>query len=154
MRGQVGPTPRGSGLLDDTVLDTNASLAIALVRWQYSGHAKAVSKGIGVVTCVYGHPARDQCWLSDSRLDDPDGEGQSKLDHRRARLVPIVSRQQRPFEAVLMDTWDATRALRLCMELLQKFSDCPRKDTRQVEDSGGIRFTRDTLPPQGLAAMA
>ena len=44
VRGQVGPTPRGYGLFDDTVLDKNTSLAIALVRRQYSGNAKAVLK--------------------------------------------------------------------------------------------------------------
>ena len=32
VRGHVVPSPRGSVLCDDTVLDTNFSLAIALVR--------------------------------------------------------------------------------------------------------------------------
>jgi hypothetical protein len=52
VRGHVVPTPCGSVLFDDTVLDKNASCAIALVRRQSSGNAKAVLKGSGVVTGV------------------------------------------------------------------------------------------------------
>ena len=50
-------------LFDDTVLDKNFSFAMELVRSQYSGNAKAVIKGIGVVTCVYVQPDTDQFWL-------------------------------------------------------------------------------------------
>ena len=76
MRGQVVPTPRGYVLFDDTVLDKNTSFAIELVRRQYSGNAKAVIKGIGVVTCVYVHPALDQFWLIDYRIYDPNNSRQ------------------------------------------------------------------------------
>ena len=141
MRGQVVPTPRGYVLFDDTVLDKNTSFAIALVRRQYSGNAKAVIKGIGVVTCVSVNPALDQFWRIDYRIDDPDGEGNSQLDHVREMLGHIVYQQQLPFEAVLMDTWYATRALRLFIEALQKFYYCPLKDNRQVDDSGGTQPT-------------
>lgn len=51
VRAQVLLTPRGYVLFDDTVLDKNSSFAIELVRRQYSGNAKTVIKGIGVVTC-------------------------------------------------------------------------------------------------------
>ncbi len=53
VRGHLVPTPRGYVVFDDTVLDKDCSFAIALVRHQYSGNAKAVIKGIGVVTGVY-----------------------------------------------------------------------------------------------------
>src|SRR6266567_860990 len=56
VKGQIVPTMEGYMLFDDTVLDKNASFAIELVRRQYSGNAKQVIKGIGVVTCVYVHP--------------------------------------------------------------------------------------------------
>jgi hypothetical protein len=49
---QIVPTPRGFILFDDTLLEKNSSFAMELVRSQYSGNAKAVIKGIGVVTCV------------------------------------------------------------------------------------------------------
>jgi hypothetical protein len=137
VRGQVVPTPRGYGRFDDTVLDKNASFAIELVRRQYSGNAKAVIKGIGVVTCGYVNPALDRFWLIDYRIYDPAGDGTSKLDHVREMLANIVYQKQLPFEAVLMDTWYATRDLLLFIESLQKFYYCPLKDNRQVDDSGG-----------------
>jgi len=142
VRGQVVPTPCGYVLFDDTVLDKNASFAIALVRRQYSGNAKAVIKGIGVVTCVYVNPALDQFWLIDYRIDDPDGDGKSKLDHVRDMLVNSVYQKQLPFEAVLMDTWYATRDLMLFIESLRKFYYCPLKDNRQVDDSSGTQSYR------------
>jgi Transposase DDE domain len=37
-----------------------------------------------------------------------------------------------------MDTWYATRDLMLFIESLQKYYYCPRKDNRQVDDSGGM----------------
>jgi Transposase DDE domain len=138
VRGQVVPTPHGYVVFDDTVLDKNASFAIELVRRQYSGHAKAVIKGMGVVTCVYVNPTLDRFWLIDYRIDDPDGDGKSKLDHVREMLAHIVYQKQLPFEAVLMDTWYATRDLMLFIESLQKYYYCPRKDNRQVDDSGGM----------------
>ena len=142
VRGQVVPTPCGSVLFDDTVLDKNASFAIALVRRQYSGNAKAVIKGIGVVTCVYVNPALDQFWLIDYRIYDPDGDGKSKLDHVRDMLVNSVYQKHLPFEAVLMDTWYATRDLMLFIESLRKFYYCPLKDNRQVDDSSGTQSYR------------
>jgi len=42
----------GKLLFDDSVLDKNYSYNIEEVRYQYSGNAKEVIKGIGVVTCV------------------------------------------------------------------------------------------------------
>jgi hypothetical protein len=63
-------------VFDDTVLDTHASFAIDLVRSQESGNAKAVLKGIGLVTCVSVPPETAQCWLLDYCLCDPAGDGQ------------------------------------------------------------------------------
>src|SRR5574342_857180 len=51
VRAQVVPTPQGSVVFDDTVLDKNSARALELVRRQYSGNAKAVIKGMGTVTC-------------------------------------------------------------------------------------------------------
>lgn len=65
VQSQVVQTPDGYVLFDDTVLDKNYSFAIELVRQQYSGNAKTVIKGIGVVTCVYVNPKLDQFWLID-----------------------------------------------------------------------------------------
>jgi hypothetical protein len=148
VRGQVVATPQGYVVFDDTVLDKNASFAIELVRRQYSGNAKTVIKGMGVVTCVYINPARDQFWLIDYRIYDPEGDGKSKLEHVREMLSNLVHQKQLPFYAVLMDTWYATKDLMLFIESLQKIYYCPLKSNRQVDDSGGQRaYCRvDSLP--------
>ena len=135
VRGQVVRTLCGYVLFADTVLDKNSSLAIEWVRHQYSGNAKQVIKGIGVVTCVYVNPALDLFWLIDSRIYAPDGDGKSTLDHVREMLTNVVYHKQRPLQAVLMDTWYATKALMLCIESFQKFYYCPLQDNRQVDDS-------------------
>jgi Transposase DDE domain len=136
---QVVVTPRGYVIFDDTVLDQNDSFAIELMRSQYSGNAKAVIKGIGVVTCVYVNPERDQFWMIDYRLYDPDGDGKSKLDHVREMLTNGVYQKQLPFAAVLMDTWYATKDLMLFIESLQQSYYCPLKDHRQVDDTAGAQ---------------
>lgn len=137
VRAQVLLTPRGYVLFEDTVLDKNSSCAIEWVRRQYSGNAKTVIKGLGGGTCVYVHPATDQFWLIDSRIYDPDGDGKSKLDHGREMLTNVVYQKQLPFQAVLRDTWYATKDLLLCIESLQKFSYCPLKANRQGDDTNG-----------------
>ena len=53
VRGQVVPSEAGYVVFDDTVLDKSHSKHIDLVRRQYSGNAKSVIRGIGVVNCVY-----------------------------------------------------------------------------------------------------
>ena len=45
-------SPNAYLLCSDTVADKNYAFASELARQQYSGNAKAVSKGIGIVTCV------------------------------------------------------------------------------------------------------
>jgi hypothetical protein len=139
VRDEIVPTPAGYLIFDDTVLDKDYSRQIDLVRHQYSGNAHGLIRGIGVVTCVYVNPELDQFWLIDYRLYDPDGDGQSKLDHVRDRLGNVVHHKRLPFHAVLMDTWYATKDLMLFIESLQKVYYCPLKDNRQVDDSGGER---------------
>jgi hypothetical protein len=134
---QVVATAQGYVVFDDTVLDKHYSARIELVRRQYSGNAKAVIQGIGVVTCVYVNPVLDQFWLIDYRLYDPDGDGKSKLDHVREMLMNVVYQKQLPFHAVLMDTWYATKELMVCIESMQKLYYCPLKANRRVDDSGG-----------------
>jgi hypothetical protein len=134
---QVITTSHGYVVFDDTVLDKHYSFAIELVRRQYSGNAHGVIKGIGVVTCVYVNPELDQFWLIDSRIYDLDGDGKTKLDHVREMLRHTVYHKQLLFQAVLMDTWDATKDWMRLIESLEKVYYCPTKDNRQVDDSGG-----------------
>lgn len=135
----VVETSEGYLVFDDTVLDKRYSFAIELVRRQYSGNAHGVIKGIGVVTCVYVNPKLDQFWLIDYRIYDPTGDGKSKLDHVQEMLSHTVYHKQLLFQAVLMDTWYATKGLMLFIESLHKVYYCPLKDNRQVDDSGAER---------------
>lgn len=137
VRGQVVCSEQGYLAFDDTVLDHNSAFKIELVRRQYSGNAKAVIKGIGVVTCVYINPDVDQFWIIDYRLYDPDGDGKTKLDHVREMLDNAQHDKQLPFRGVLMDSWYAERKLMLHIERLHKVYYCPLKDNRQVDESDG-----------------
>lgn len=142
VRSQLVLTERGYLVFDDTVLDKNYSHSIELVRRQYSGNAHAIIKGIGVVTCVYVNPESDQFWLIDYRIYDPDGDGKSKLDHVQEMLANLVHQKELPVQAILMDTWYATKDLMLYIESLGKVYFCPLKDNRQVDDSGGAQRYR------------
>jgi hypothetical protein len=67
IRAHVIHSVHGYLIFDDTVLDKSFSQRIDLVRRQYSGNAHGVSKGIGVVTCVYVNPELQQYWIIDYR---------------------------------------------------------------------------------------
>ncbi len=91
---------------------------------------------------MYVNPETDQFWLIDYRIYAPDGDGKSKLDHVRERLIGVVCQKQLPFQAVLRDTWYASKDLMLFIESLHKVYYCPLKDNRQVDDSGGSQAYR------------
>ena len=57
-------------------------------------------------------------------------------------LQNIIYQKHLPFQAVLMDTWYATKDLMLYIESLRKIYYCPLKDNRQVDDSGGEQSFR------------
>ena len=129
-------SPQGYLVFDDTVLDKRHSYQIELVRRQYSGNAKRVIKGIGVVTCVYVNPECDRFWIIDYRIYHPIGDGKSKLQHVQDMLGNVVYQKQLPFQAVLMDTWYAAKWLMRYIEQLDKVYYCPVKDNRQTNESG------------------
>jgi hypothetical protein len=139
VKGDVVQISEGCLVFDDTVVDKNFSAKVDLVRRQYSGNAHGIIKGIGVVTCVYVNSALDQFWIIDYRIYDPDGDGKSKLDHVQDMLNHCVYSKQLLFQAVLMDSWYATKGLMLLIEHLNKLYYCPLKDNRQVDDSGGTQ---------------
>jgi len=124
-------------LFDDTVADKNYSFNIELVRRQYSGNAKAIIKGIGIVTCVYVNPDTNQFWLINYRLFAPDVDGKSKLDHVREMFDNAIEHKKLPFRCVLMDSWYATKELMLHIERSGKIYYCPLKDNRQVDEGFG-----------------
>ena len=137
VKDHIQVTPKGYVLFDDTVLDKRHARKIALVRRQYSGNAKGVINGIGVVTCVYVNPDQDRFFFIDYRIYDPEGDGKTKLDHLQEMLSVLVYARNLPFQTVLMDSWYATRTVMLHIEKLQKTYYCPLKCNRRVDDSAG-----------------
>ena len=128
-------TEQGYVIFDDTVLDKHYAQNIELARRQYSGNAKGVINGIGVVTCVYVNPSLDRFWLIDYRIYDPQTDGKSKLEHVKEMLSLLVYHKQLLFSTVLMDSWYATKDLMLHIESLDKHYYCRLKSNRQVDDS-------------------
>lgn len=128
--------PNGKLVVDDTVLDHNASRKIAGARSQYSGNAHHVVTGIGVVNCLYYNPELDQFWVVDYRIFDPDRDGKTKLDHVEDMLKAAIDREL-SFTTVLMDTWYATTTMLRRIHDLGKIFYCPLKSNRLVDDSGG-----------------
>jgi hypothetical protein len=129
---------QGYIIFDDTVLDKRYSSKIELVRRQYSGNAKKVIKGIGVVNCIYVNPKTGEFWIIDYRIYDKDGDGKSKLEHLEDMLNNVVYHKKIPFKTVLMDSWYASKKVILLIERLNKIYYCPLKKNRLVDDSGGI----------------
>ena len=130
-------TPDGYIVFDDTVLDKRHLFAIELVRRQYSGNAKGVIKGIGVVTCIYVNPTTNQYWLIDYRVYAPEDDGKTKLEHVEDMLTNVHYHKQLSYRAVLMDSWYATQKLMRFIEGLNKIYYCPLKSNRLVDDSEG-----------------
>jgi hypothetical protein len=133
----LSPSPNAYLVFDDTVLDKRYSTSIELTRRQYSGNEHRVIRGIGLVSCVYVNGETGQFWVIDYRLYDPEGDGQSKLDHVRDMLKGVVYSKQLPFSTVLMDSWYATQKLIAQIDQLEKLYYCPLKSNRRVDDSGG-----------------
>jgi len=147
VRGQLVTSPNGFLIFDDMVLDKAHSQKIELVRQQWSGNAKQVIRGVGVVTCVYVNPETDQFWIMDYRIFAPETDHKSKLDHLREMLANAVQHKRLPFRVVLMDTWYAAKDELLFIEQLGKVYYCPIKTNRLVslsrDDPGYHRV--DTL---------
>ena len=96
-----------------------------VITRQWSGNAKDVIKGIGVVTCVYVNPEENAFWIIDYRIYDPERDGKTKIDHLMDMLRNCRYQKKLPFRAVLMDTWYATRKIMRFIEKLEKIYYCP-----------------------------
>lgn len=132
VRAQIITSPKGFLIFDDMVLDKAESQKIELVRSQWSGNAKHVIRGIGVVTCVYVNPEVNKFWIVDYRLFAPETDNKSKLDHMREMLTNAVHHKLLPFGGVLMDTWYAAKNEMLFIEQLGKVYYCPVRENRLV----------------------
>ena len=123
-------------IFDDTVLDKSFGPEIEPTRYQWSGNAKDVIRGIGVVSCVYVNPKTEHFWVIDYRIFEPDTDGLTKIDHVRQMLGSVAHRRL-PYSTVLIDAWYATKELMMLIEEMGKTFYCPLKVNRQIDDSGG-----------------
>ena len=139
VRPDIVETGDGYIIFDDTTVEKPSASEIALATPQYSGNARKVVNGIGIVTCVYVNADLDRSWLIDYRIYDKQGDGKTKLDHVAEMLKVLVEVRKVAFSRVLMDSWYATKRLLLYIESLQKTYYCPMKSNRLVDDSGGER---------------
>lgn len=139
---QVRPSPKGYVLFDDTVLDKQHSFSIEVVRRQWSGNAKQVIKGIGLVTCVYVNPETDQFWVIDYRLFDPERDGKSKINHLLEMWHNLLTVTELPIQTVIIDSWYASMEVMKAIEEAGKIYYCPLKANRQVSESPAHPYGR------------
>ena len=130
VKSDIAPSENGYVVFDDTVLDKSHSRHIESVRWQYSGNAHGVIRGIGLVNCIYVNPETEQFWVIDFRIFDPEKDGKGKADHVHDMLNNIIFHKKLPFQTVLMDTWYATSKLMLLINDHKKIFYCPMRKNR------------------------
>ena len=108
----VGQLVRRGGnaclIFDDTALDKRHSSKIELAHSQYGGNEHGITKGAGVVNCLYVNPGTGEHWIIDWRIYNPDGDGKSKLGHVRDMFDEATADKSLPLRTVLMDSWYAT----------------------------------------------
>lgn len=136
VKGDIVPSESGYIVFDDTVLDKSFSRKIDSVRWQYSGNAHGVIRGIGLVNCVYINPETEQFWVIDYRIFDPDKDGKSKIDHVKEMIDNVLNYKKLAFKTVLIDTWYANYQLMLHIHSANKLFYCPIKKNRLARIAG------------------
>ena len=132
VKNDIVPSQTGYVIFDDTVLDKSHSQKIDSVRWQYSGNAHGIVRGIGLLSCIYVNPETAQFWCIDYRIYDPDKDGKTKVVHLQEMLMNLVHHKKVPFKTVLMDSWYANYQLMLKIHHLGKLFYCPLKKNRLV----------------------
>lgn len=147
VRAQVVQSPNGVMIFDDVVVDKRYAQQMDLVRAQWSGNAKAVIDGIGIVTCVYVNPELEQFWVIDYRIYDPDSDRKSKLDHMREMVNNAIVHKQLQFSVCVMDTWYAAADEMKYIDDQGKLFYCPLKDNRYVRaaDAAGAADQSSTF---------
>ncbi len=105
-----------------TVINKKYSQKIQLVRGQSSGNEHTVINGIGVVNCCSFHPQIQQFWVLDDRIDDPESDEKSQIEHVKEMIVALVKNKKIAFKTVLMDSWSSSQKLMALIDHLENFS--------------------------------
>ncbi len=132
----LNQSQNGYIIFDDTVLDKSHSKCIESVRWQYSGNAHGIVRGIGLVNCVYINPESGEFWVIDYRVFDPERDGKTKVDHVQDMLLKAIYTKKIQFKTVLVDTWYASNKFMLFVHDLDKLFYCPLKHNRLARSQG------------------
>lgn len=90
-------------VFDDVVIDKSRSGKTDLVNWQYSGAKHDITKGIGVVNCVW-QTSKDHYVPIDYRIWNPPEDGKTKNEHFRDMLSSVKERGLDP-DMVVADSW-------------------------------------------------
>lgn len=124
-------SPNGYIIFDDTVIDKNHSSKIEGVRKQWSGNAKKVIKGIGLIGCMYYNPDLNETWLLDYRLYDPEIDQKKKTIHM-LEMIDFYIGKNIQFKGVLVDSAYAIVKLFKKLEALGKSYVCNIKSNRKA----------------------
>jgi hypothetical protein len=95
-----------------------------------------------IVELVAANALKQEHWIIDYRIYDPDSDGKTKLDRARKMLIRLVCHKRVPFRRVLMDTGYGMRNLTLFVESLAKIHYCALRANRQVADAGATSSYR------------
>jgi len=145
VRADINFSDNGYLVFDDSVLDKQHSRQIESVRYQYSGNAHAVIRGIGLVNCVYVNPETNEYWSIDYRIFDPDADGKSKMDHVTEMINSAFYSKELPFNTVLMDSWYASNKMMLHIHNLGKKFYCPVKRNRLARGNNSQEYYKKIL---------
>ena len=126
VKNKINFSKNGFIVFDDTILDKNFSKSIESVRWQYSGNAHKIIRGIGLVNCIYINPETNEYWSIDYRIFDPEKDGENKIEHVKDMINNAMYSENLLFKTVLMDSWYATNKLMLFISDLGKNFFLPR----------------------------
>lgn len=140
VQNNILPSKNGFIVFDDSTLDKNHSKNIESVRWQYSGNAHGIIRGIGLVNCIYINPETHEFWSIDYRIFDPERDGKSKMDHVQDMLNGVEYSKKLSFTTVLMDSWYASNKMMLFISDMHKRFFCPVKSNRLARESDSIEF--------------
>ena len=94
-------------IADDSVQDKRYSNKIELVKRQYSGAAKAVIRGIGVVNLLHSSGKHEDFYPIDYRVFSPEQDGKTKHQHFQEMLIRAKTDKQLQAKTVLFDSWYA-----------------------------------------------
>ncbi|NES69121.1 MAG: hypothetical protein F6K24_29760 [Okeania sp. SIO2D1] len=103
------------------------------------GNEHRVVRGIGIVNCLYFNPQRERFWIIDYRIENPESDEKSKIEHVEEMMIDVVKKNKIPVKTVLMDSWYATKRLMALIDELGKTYYCPLKINRLVDDTGGVK---------------